>query len=416
MRQLATNEYAMLGLAFHLTQRGNAQHTRYGWLRLTPAYSVHAVTDLLNRYALADDVVLDPFCGSGTTAVACAERGLACISTDINPFLVWLAQTKTRIYLPAEVEQFRQIAAEIIQYVETIPHDAIWLPAIHQREKWWDTEVLHLLGALWYQIQQLRQQISESIHDLLKIAFCRVVILHSHASFSHQSMSFKKARQPGLFARTLDDLGLTWQASVNDIAHSLQTPIIASPAIHLHDARQLSTLIPHDSISLVITSPPYPNRMSYIRELRPYMYWLGYLNNGRDAGELDWQAIGGTWGIATSYIGRWPIPDDHGVVYPHFAELIQRIAQHSDLLARYVAKYVVDMRQHIAELYQVTRHHARIFYIVGNSTFYNVLVPTEQILASLLQAAGFSQIDITPLRKRTSKKELYEYIVSAKKV
>ncbi|WP_322490103.1 hypothetical protein [Chloroflexus sp.] len=39
--------------------------------------------------------------------------------------------------------------------------------------------------------------------------------------------------------------------------------------------------------SLVITSPPYPNRMSYIRELRPYMYWLGYLNNGRDAGELD---------------------------------------------------------------------------------------------------------------------------------
>lgn len=208
---------------------------------------------------------------------------------------------------------------------------------------------------------------------------------------------------------------MTWQASVNDIACSLQTPIIASLAIHLHDARQLSTLIPHDSISLVITSPPYPNRMSYIRKLRPYMYWLGYLNNGRDAGELDWQAIGGTWGIATSYIGRWPIPDDHGVVYPHFAEFIQRIAQHSDLLARYVAKYVVDMRQHIAELYHVTRHHARVFYIVGNSTFYDVLVPTEQTLASILQAAGFSRIDITPLRKRTSKKVLYEYIVSAQK-
>lgn len=181
-----------LGLAFHLTQRGNAQHTRYGWLWLTPAYSVHAVTDLLNRYALADDMVLDPFCGSGTTAIACAERGLACISTDINPFLVWLAHAKTRIYSPAEVDRFRQIAAEIIQHVETIPRDAIWLPAIHQREKWWDTEVLHLLGALWYQIQQLRQQISASIHDLLKIAFCRLVILHSHASFSHQSMSFKK--------------------------------------------------------------------------------------------------------------------------------------------------------------------------------------------------------------------------------
>lgn len=95
--------------------------------------------------------------------------------------------------------------------------------------------------------------------------------------------------------------------------------------------------------------------------------------------------------------------------------MIQRIAQHSDLLARYVAKYFVDMQQHIAELYHVTRPHARIFYMVGNSTFYDVLMPTEQILASMLQAAGFSQIDITLLRKRTSKKELYEYIVSAQK-
>ena len=45
--------------------------------------------------------------------------------------------------------------------------------------------------------------------------------------------------------------------------------------------------------------------MSYIRELRPYMYWLSYLRDGREAGELDWKAIGGTWGIATSRVGKW---------------------------------------------------------------------------------------------------------------
>ena len=55
---------------------------------------------------------------------------------------------------------------------------------------------------------------------------------------------------------------------------------------------------------LVITSPPYANRMSYVRELRPYMYWLGYLRSGRDAGEMDWAAIGGTWGVATSRAHR----------------------------------------------------------------------------------------------------------------
>jgi len=45
---------------------------------------------------------------------------------------------------------------------------------------------------------------------------------------------------------------------------------------------------------MVITSPPYPNRISYIRELRPYMYWLGFLTTGEQAGEMDWEAIGGT--------------------------------------------------------------------------------------------------------------------------
>ena len=27
--------------------------------------------------------------------------------------------------------------------------------------------------------------------------------------------------------------------------------------------------------------------MSYIRELRPYMYWLGYLTDARQAGQMD---------------------------------------------------------------------------------------------------------------------------------
>lgn len=404
-----------LGLAYHLTHRGNAQHTRYGWLRLTPAYSVHVVADLLKRYALTGDIVLDPFGGSGTTALACAERGISCISTDINPFLVWLARAKTRAYTPAEVECFQQLANELIQHVDKVPPEVIWLPEIHQREKWWEPEVLSLLGALLYQIHRLHDTFAEPVIDLLKVAFCRLVISHSHASFNHQSMSFKKKCQPSLFSKIIDDLILTWQESINDIIRSMQTPIITLPAIHLHDARQLTTLIPKETVSFVITSPPYPNRMSYIRELRPYMYWLGFLQNGRDAGELDWQAIGGTWGVATSYVGRWSIPEDHGVPYPNFTDMIRRVAEHSDLLARYIAKYFVDMKQHITELYKVTKSNARIFYVVGNSKFYSVLVPTEQIIASLLQNMGFGEIEITLLRKRTSKKELYEYIVSARR-
>jgi hypothetical protein len=58
-------------------------------------------------------------------------------------------------------------------------------------------------------------------------------------------------------------------------------------------------------------------------------------------------------------------------------------------------------------------HHARCHYIVGNSKFYGTVLPVEEIYASLFEDAGFQAIDVQTIRKRTSKKELFEYLVSA---
>ena len=41
----------------HLTFKGNLKATRYGWLRLTPAYSVHLVAEILEG-ALVDGAPL----------------------------------------------------------------------------------------------------------------------------------------------------------------------------------------------------------------------------------------------------------------------------------------------------------------------------------------------------------------------
>jgi hypothetical protein len=49
-----------------ITFRGNLRHTRYGWLRLTPAYSVELVRELVQARSRPDLPVLEPFCGTGT--------------------------------------------------------------------------------------------------------------------------------------------------------------------------------------------------------------------------------------------------------------------------------------------------------------------------------------------------------------
>jgi tRNA/tmRNA/rRNA uracil-C5-methylase (TrmA/RlmC/RlmD family) len=77
-----------------LTFKHNRNLGRHGWLRLTPAYSVKVVQQLLEHVRPAS-YVLDPFSGTGTTGLVAAENGLRCDLVDINPFLVWFAQVKT---------------------------------------------------------------------------------------------------------------------------------------------------------------------------------------------------------------------------------------------------------------------------------------------------------------------------------
>ena len=56
------------------TYRFNSKTGRHGWLRLTPAYSVKIVEEIIEKHPEARRV-LDPFCGTGTTALSAAYHG-----------------------------------------------------------------------------------------------------------------------------------------------------------------------------------------------------------------------------------------------------------------------------------------------------------------------------------------------------
>lgn len=408
-----------LGPAARFTFKGNHKETRYGWLRLTPAYSVHLVIELLDLHASKDTLVLDPFCGTGTTALACAERGIACDTTDINPLLLWLTQAKTHTYNKNDLAEFEVASAQIVEAILAVKEDNTWLPLLHQIEKWWDEATLRALGRAMCKIKGLlRESASTKVIDLLKIIFCRVAIGHANVSFGHQSMSFKKRSEDQALPFPLSAehaLATTWRHAALSIIVAASSPVRKQPRVILCDARHLSVKLEADHYACVITSPPYPNRMSYIRELRPYMYWLGYLHDQRAAGELDWQAIGGTWGCATSNVAKWKPDSDLKIPFAGFDEILTRIAQRSPLLSRYVHKYFYDMAMHCDELFRVIKPGGIINYIVGNSKFYDVMLPVEEIYAALFRDVGFDSVEVRSIRKRTSKKELFEFIVSARK-
>lgn len=391
------------------TFHGNVRDTRYGWLRLTPAYSVHLVRELLDARTRPELPVLDPFCGTGTTLLTCAERGIDCTTLDVNPFLVWLAGVKTARYAQSSLHAADALLTEMIAAAAK-RGDAEWLPALHQIEKWWAPATLHALGRSFAVLQ--RCDGDRAAQDLAKLAFCRSLITCANVSFRHQSMSF--SRSAIAHAPSAQLVASALREAFTPIALAAANALPDSDRRVVHgDARSVATHLSKQNFGAIITSPPYVNRMSYVRELRPYMYWLGYLHEPSDAGELDWKAIGGTWGLATSRLSSW-----RGEGKSPLAELpaiIEQISERSQVLARYVNKYFFDMAEHVKSLSKLVAGGGEVHYVVGNSKFFEVMVPAELLFAALFEQNGFENARVTTLRKRTSKRELFEFLVSATK-
>jgi hypothetical protein len=406
------SRHASLRQRADYTHKFNTTTGRHGWLRLTPAYSVKIVEELISRCDRPVRV-FDPFCGTATTGLSAAYHRHYAVTTDINPFLVWLGQVKTAQYLPGTLEATQLACARALELVERGRVGPAPVPPIHKIERWWDPPALLFLRRLRAAIEFVSTP-ETAERNLLLVAFCRTLIALSNAAFNHQSMSFKNDGQASLPLG--GETAEVFAGVVRFVLRGAAENPEGSCAVFLGDSRAPASVV-KEPVDLVITSPPYANRMSYIRELRPYMYWLGFLESGRDAGELDWSAIGGTWGIATSRLVEWERNGDR-LKNGHLERVLELIAHDNNksgrVLANYVAKYFDDMWAHFKGLTAILAPGAEVHYVVGNSTFYGVLLSVEEIYAAMLKSLGFEGVSCCPIRKRNSKKELIEFYVTAR--
>lgn len=393
------------------TSRQNLSRGRHGWLRITPAYSVRLVEELLARTS-GKGPVIDPFGGTGTTGLSAASQGLDSLSVDINPFLLWLASVKFRRYSERDIADARALADSIAEGL--VPAGAGLLPAprLHNLDRWWSPGSQLLLRQLKSGIEAA--PCSGPTRDLLLVGFCRVLIDLANLTRRRVSLSFGK-EAPDQMA-----LGLPEHPFPNAVRQVLASAPETPPGhalVRKADARTLDG-VEKEAYEVVITSPPYPNRVSSMRELRPYMYWMGFLEDPSDAGALDWSAIGGTWGAATSRLKGWH-PTGAQCVPDLIEGVAERIAKRPEgsagLMAQYVRRYFADMSLHVSALREVLRPGGEFYYVVGNASFYGYVVETEKALAQLFAGAGFDKVTTRTLRKRSSKAELFEFVVEGRR-
>jgi len=246
------------------------------------------------------------------------------------------------------------------------------------------------------------------ILDLLKMGLLAILIPASNAKHNHVSLTFAETPLETM------DIALMLRRKYEEMYDDLQAVRNlpqAGATVFLGNSRFLSEVLPNSRpASAVITSPPYPNRFSYARETRPQLFFFNFIQNAEAVGQLETDAIGGTWGRATSVLASG-IEPKNDVVQSLLTPHLGNIDVNGGLMANYVTKYFNDIFDHAEQISMVCGETCRLAYVIGNSKFYDHPLPSDEILASIFQHFGFRLDRIDKMRKRQSKTGLYEAVV-----
>ena len=389
------------------------------WYRLTPSFSPYLANDIADHFGLSgNDYVLDPFSGVGTVPLCMKHKGIPACSIEINPYLFFVGTVKTRTYRDiAEIKGcFDRFKAVYQHALAKLPgesgaaaylkeHEAL-IPRIHRPERWWSPGNL-------VQLVCVRQVLSQfdalpDHRDLLKMGVLGILVPVSNARHNHVSLTF--AETPAAMVDLAGVLNAKYDQMLDDIQAAAALPS-SEVAIYQGDSKQASTVLPRGvKVSAVITSPPYPNRFSYARETRPHLFFFDFIEDALAVGQLETDAIGGTWGKATSVLSGGVLPAN-SLVRSLLAPFTRDIDSAGSLMASYVTKYFNNVYEHAYEISRVCGGRCRLAYVIGNSKFFGHPLPSDEILAGIFGHFGFELERIDRMRRRQSKTGLYEAVV-----
>jgi hypothetical protein len=176
------------------------------------------------------------------------------------------------------------------------------------------------------------------------------------------------------------------------------------------DSRELSRSWlkpPSRKFDAVITSPPYPTEHDYTRNSRLELAFLGEVHDKDSLRAIKRRMV-------RSHTKGIYVTDNDELLVSRFRS-IQRVvraiekkaANKSDGFARLYGKvtseYFGGMRRHFRTLLPLVRPGGRCAYVVGDqSSYFQVKIPTAQILGQLAAAEGFVVDEIRVWRQRWS--------------
>ncbi len=394
-------------------------YASHGYHKYPAKFIPQLVKRLILEYSREGDLVLDPFGGCGTTLVEAKLNNRNSISIDVNDAAILIASAKAEAIDPAILETNNKLILERI--AKSNDHKDYYANANSRLKYWFKRKQFNKLFKIYNEIQRESDKNIKTFYNCCFSDILKNCSKWYSKSIKPQRDSSKKDVEPAhAFIEHLNYMTKQNLEYYNLLDKSIN---IVESSVKKADARK--TMLPKNSVDLIITSPPYAISYEYADIHQLSLLWFGSTKN--------------IAGIRKDYIGtaskRKAIKSAR-IRSTRGLNTIKSLERLDTGLANQIANYIVDLDLTFREMHRVLKHGKKMCIILGDTRYLGIKIPNTDMAIELINNAGFNINKVikrkicskifTPYRDSTGKFSdgesgkkrriyQYEYIIIAKK-
>ncbi len=391
----------------------NREEPIHSWVPWIAGFSASFVGEVLNRELgrASKLTVLDPFAGVGTTLVEGIRRQCDVLGFEINPYAALACQVKLEAlyHHPAVI---RRAAERIDSELRSRLRggggkpDNQPPPGFHTRDPFFSPRVER-------QILFAKDFIAEEKEDWLRRLICLALgaVMVGVSNYTYEpSLGRRVAVGKNVIADA--DLPGILRDKLLRMAHDIEAWQIGCgktrrrPKGRVFNESYLTgaaSRLDEAAVDVLVTSPPYLNNYHYVRNTRPQMFWLDFVEETTDLRQLETSSFGKFWQTVRS---EPPIP--LAFSYPELegklAELrslhLEKGAYGGAGWANYAVTYFNDCARFCGVTAQVMAPGGLVVVVIGNNILQGVEFKTDEFFAHIAEQYGFEIQELHRVRKK----------------
>lgn len=368
------------------------------WFKFKEAFSPQFILDCAATFTKSPRSCLDPFGGSGTSALTSQFLGIRPTTIEVNPFLADLIEAKLSTY---DVESLRS------DYLKVLKISGSLRPSINKllkdapptfvepgtKERWiYSKRVAQSILALREAIALIESRPNQT---LLKVILGSTLVGLSNVIVNGKGRKYRNGWE--IRQKSKADVEMAFRSAFfdafSDICHFASRPTLDFTLIR-GDSREM--LDEAEQVDFAVLSPPYPNSFDYTDIYNIELWMLGYLNSRPDNQKLRQETLRSHVQIHREYSTDTFASKKLAATY---GDLIKsRDKLWSPHIPEMICAYFVDMTTILAKLKTRINRNGKVFLAVGNSQYAGVMIDAESILKDIALAQGFRKATSKPIR------------------